>query len=115
MRNLQIELAQFTGTENYYYLPGLESMLYTDGVKYFAEQAGAYWFLAIVATEVMAFHEQEEFIKIELNVQGSAATLTANDGNGNIFYTRAIEFTDAPEGVWKFYLIENILLLPSEY
>lgn len=59
--------------------------------------------------------KQEPYIFLELDVQGSAATLSADDGNGKSLYTQKIAFTDAPEGVWKFYLIDNVLLLPPEY
>ena len=44
----QADLDQFYGTENYYhYLAGLKL---TDGVKYLADEAGAYWLLDIIAS-----------------------------------------------------------------
>jgi hypothetical protein len=115
MQNLQSELDHFTGTESYHYQPHLNALQYTDGVQHFAKRAGAYWLLDIIGTEVLPFSKQEEFIALRLNVQDSAAWLTADDGNGRIFYNREIKFTDTPAGVWKFYLIDSILLLPSEY
>ncbi len=44
----QAELAQFTGTEQYY--KHLGGLVYTDGVKYLAEKAGSYWLLDIIAS-----------------------------------------------------------------
>ncbi len=44
----ETDLNQFTGTECYYaYLVGLKL---TDGVKFMADKAGAYWLLDIIAS-----------------------------------------------------------------
>jgi len=43
------------------------------------------------------------------------ATLTCDDGNGNIVYTKQIPFTDFPLQEIKFYFTDNVILLPSEY
>ncbi len=32
-----------------------------------------------------------------------------------VLFARHIHFTDAPDGLWRFYLTDNVLLLPSEY
>jgi hypothetical protein len=42
-------LRQFTGTENWYRHGLVRSVLYTDGAKYVAESAGAYWLLDEIA------------------------------------------------------------------
>lgn len=42
--------------------------------------------------------------------------IAADDGNGNGYlYTRGIDYTDCPEGVWKFYLVDGVLMLTAEY
>ena len=44
----ETDLDQFTGTSQYYqYMAGLKL---TDGVKYIADEAGAYWLLDIIAS-----------------------------------------------------------------
>jgi hypothetical protein len=48
-------------------------------------------------------------------VADDQATITADDGNGNVFWTRAIEFTDCPAGEWQFFVTNRTILLPSEY
>jgi hypothetical protein len=108
---------QFTATEMWHRHVLNPKMLYTDGVQYFAENAGngAYWLLDIMATELMDLHKKEPFLHIQMLVGGSAARIIADDGNGNEVWRREIEFTDCPEGVWRFYLTDNVLLLPSEY
>lgn len=115
----QHDLKQFIGTEQYFFHPLVKQFNYTDGVRYFARNAGghgAYWFLDIVATEF--FHHpsrDHDFAAITLKVKDSSAVISMDDGNGRVIWNRAIEFTDCDEGEWKFYLIGNVMLLPSEY
>lgn len=120
MNNLENELQQFTGTEQWYYNPLYPNMKYTDGVKYFAEKAGAYWFLDITGTE---YHpkttgdnpEWDYFLSIVMTVENEQAIIKVTDGNDKVFVLHGIEYTDCPTGTWKFYLTDNVLLLPSEY
>ena len=114
---LSADLKMFTGTEQWFRHPLSSNFLYTDGVKFFAEHCGggAYWFLDILATELADLQEKEEFMSITLDVVDSSAKITADDGNGNVLWTRNIDFTDAEAGTWKFFLTNNVLLLPSEY
>ena len=114
---LSADLKMFTGTEQWFRHPLSSNFLYTDGVKFFAEHCGggAYWFLDILATELADLQETEDFMSITLDVVDSSAKITADDGNGNVLWTRNIDFTDAEVGTWKFFLQNNVLLLPSEY
>ncbi|PPC99614.1 MAG: hypothetical protein CTY35_03495 [Methylotenera sp.] len=111
---LQEDLKQFTGTEHWHPF-WLGTMHYTDGVKHFANTAGAYWFLDIVGTEVAELQADNPFISVELTVKDMKANIKATDGNGNTLWTRYIEFTDCPDGVYSFYLIDKVFLLTSEY
>ena len=43
------DLAQFTGSENWYRHAINRAVLFTDGAKYVADQAGAYWLLDEIA------------------------------------------------------------------
>jgi hypothetical protein len=108
-------LMHCTGSEHWYRHPLARACLYTDGAKLFAEMAGAYWFLDIVATEILPLQRREEFILVVLAVCDGRARITAEDGNCNAFWSRHIEFTDCPEGTWMFYLVNNTILVPSEY
>ena len=115
---LSADLKMLTGTEQWFRHPLSSNFLYTDGVKFFAEHCGggAYWFLDILATELADLQEKEEFMSITLDVfDDDSAKITADDGNGNVLWTRNIDFTDAEVGTWKFFLTNNVLLLPSEY
>lgn len=115
---LKTELEQFIGTEQYYYNPLYPVMRYTDGVKCLAEQAQAYWLLDIIGTE---FHPKQvtgdypSFLVIKLIVKDSKANIVLEDGDYNPIIDKEIDFTDFPEGTWVLWLIDGVLILPSEY
>lgn len=116
---LESDLNQFTGTEAWYRHPLNPNVAYTDGMKYFADNAGdgAYWLLDILATQPEILNQMTDggFVMIELEVGDNEAVLRCTDGNDGLVYNRAIDYTDCPEGVWQFYFTDNVILLPSEY
>jgi hypothetical protein len=58
----------------------------------------------------------EEFQVWKLAVRPDrTATLTCDDGNGNIVFTKEIEHTDFPLDEIKLYFANNVVHLPSEY
>lgn len=115
---LDSHLFQFSGTENWHRHWLAKAMLYTDGVKSFAEhggQEGAYWFLDVVATEFFPLLRKEAFLHIVLSVKDRKAAIRVDDGNDHVLREKPIEFTDMQEGDWRFYLTDSVLLLPGEY
>lgn len=112
---LRADLSAFIGTENWHRHALNKMMLLTDGVVYFAETAGCWWFLDIVATEVFNKQASQAFLVIDFDVASDKADICVSDGNDNQLYRRRINFTDAPAGNWRFYLTDNVMLLPSEY
>jgi hypothetical protein len=118
---LASELSQFTGTENYYRHPLTRTVTYTDGVQYFAEKAGAYWLLDILATEVAPIaRKMDDILVAKVNVSDNQAVMFADDGTTEV-WKRKIEFTDLEDGMWKFYVSPGgpggtiVVFLPSEY
>jgi len=112
------DLTGFTGTEQWYRHPVIKSTLYTDGIKYLAERAGAYWLVDEIAYQ--QYHprvQTEEFQvwKLCVNQQQSSATLTCDDGNGGILFTKQIGYTDFPLEEIIIYFTNNVILLPGEY
>ena len=111
-----IDLSNFYGTEKYHktfvFNPKL---VHTDGVQYFADQAGAFWLLDIIATEIYPLTSQHDFLAITMDVKDKKAKLVVDDGNDNWIFQKNIEFTDCPNGEYRFWLIGNVLMLPSEY
>jgi hypothetical protein len=58
----------------------------------------------------------EEFQVWKLAVRPNrTATLTCDDGNGNIVFTKEIEHTDFPLDEITLYFANNVIHLPSEY
>ena len=112
------DLRQFTGTENWYRHGINRNVVFTDGAKYVADHGGAYWLLDAIA---IAQHRErdvafEEFQVWKLKVNADrSATLTCDNGNGNIVYTQRTPFTDFPLDAIKLYFTDNTILLPSEY
>lgn len=104
------DLAQFTGSENWYRHGLNRNVLYTDGAQHVAEHGGAYWLLDIIA--IAQQHEKrvrdEEFQVWKLSVRDDrSASLVCDDGNENIVYTQNIEYTDFPLDEIKLYFTNN--------
>ena len=111
------DLAQFTGTDQWYRHGLARKVLYTDGVRYVAEAGGAYWLIDEIAFgQAIPTVAAEDFQAWRLKVNSDqTATLTCGDGNENVVLTKRIEFTDFPLEEICFYVIDNVLMLPSEY
>jgi uncharacterized protein DUF6876 len=114
----EADLRQFTGSENWYRHGINRNVLFTDGAKYIADEAGAYWLLDTIA--ICQHHEKsvsvEEFQVWKLKVNADrTATLVCDDGSDKIVYTQHIEFTDFPLDEITLYFTNNVIHLLSEY
>ena len=114
----EVQLRQFTGSENWYRHGINRAVLFTDGAKFLADQGGAYWLLDIIA--IAQQHDArvsgEEFQVWNLKVHSDrSATVYCDDGNDNPVYTQEISFTDFPLDEVKLYFANNVIHLPSEY
>jgi hypothetical protein len=111
-----IDLTGFIGSENAYksciFVP---AMRHTDGVEFFCNEAGAFWFLDIVATEYFKLQKKYPFMSITLSSLNEKATISVEDGDCNTIAQKKIEYTDCPTGIYGFFLIDNILMLKGEY
>ena len=114
----QNDLAQFYGSENWYRHCLVRSVLFTDGAKYVADAGGAYWLLDEIAL-AQKFEKRvagEAFQLWRLTVKAdTTAALVCEDGNGRAVYSKEIPFSDFPLAVISFYVVNNTILLPSEY
>ena len=107
-------LSQCIGTEKYHYNSFVgKRIVYTDGCKFLFEAAEAYWLFTAIAS----YHRKEPFQLWELKVnEDKSATLTMKeDSEQPNIVEQHIVFTDFPLQEIKLYLIDGILLLPSEY
>ncbi|MBI4977510.1 MAG: hypothetical protein HZC28_08515 [Spirochaetes bacterium] len=109
-------LAGFQGGEQYY-RHWLRNIVYTEGIKYLADTAGAYWLIDIVASaQSVSQLKGESFQAWTLDVNPDhRAKVYATDGNTTTLYTQEIPYTDFPLDSIKLFLADNVLLLPSEY
>ncbi len=116
-RLTESDLHQFTGTEFWYRHPFKRHILYTDGVKYVADTAGAYWMIDEIVFAQMKKHiAAQPFQHWKLKVRPDhTATLTCEDDNCNIVCTKELRFTDFPLAEIGFFFTDNVILLPSEY
>jgi hypothetical protein len=112
------DLAQFTGSDNWYRHGINRNVLYTDGAQHVAEHGGAYWLLDEIAT-IQPYDKAvaaEEFQVWKLAVHPDrSATLSCDDGNSNIVFTKRIEYTDFPLDQITLYFANSVIHLPSEY
>lgn len=122
---LLVDLAQFTGTINYYRF-WLGITLLTDGVKYLADEAGCHWLLDAIGSyqPELACHadtrlHEMQFWTLKVYADKSAELTCVADSNEPPAVTQRIEWTDFPLPeiqIWvSSYDKERIALLPSEY
>ena len=109
-QQIEQDLRQFTGTENYYNSLGL---LFTDGVKFLADSCQAYWLIDLIASYR---NKRKEFELWQISVKNNKAVVTMREDCGlNPIVRQEIHHTDFPFQNFKLYLRNNVLMLPSEY
>ncbi len=108
----QADLDQFISTEQYYQ-HWMKQIKFTDGVKYMVEAGGAFWLIDVIAS----YRRKEPFQIWELKVKpDKSCVVTMREDTGQPTKVRQkILYTDFPLETIKLYLIDGVLLLPSEY
>lgn len=114
---LLLELKNFYGSETFYKNPLFPMFRYTEGVRFVAVNAGAYWLLnEVFGHQFIEPFKDEPFQVWKLKVaENHTATITVEDGNYKILKIIKLEFTDFPLDDFTLWLTDNTLLLPSEY
>ena len=113
---LELEIQQYTGTCGYHKL-SLLPLLATDGIRMIGEKAGAFWLVDAIAsyqakTEVKALAIQ--FWTLEVKDNEAVLYCVEDDGMPRIV-EQEIKYTDFPDGSWKFYVQNGVMMLPGEY
>jgi len=105
------------GTEAYHRLT-LFPLNCTDGIVEIAEKCGAYWLCDVIAS----YQVEEKIKKVPFQVwnftvhENNTADIFMNEDIGKPHLVKQhIKYTDFPVGTWKFYLIDNVLMVPNEY
>lgn len=116
--DLKAALDSFTGKTEYHAHP-THWLAYTDGVRYLAEQAKAYWLIDRIAL-AQPYANQDawlrEFQLWELHAREDrcAVLICSHDSEEQAFRIR-IPSTDFPLAYLKLYVEGGVLLLPSEH
>ena len=98
------------GTGSWYKYFGF---LITDGAKSVADIAGAYWLLDEIAIHYRRSEDRQFWTLI---VRGKKAVLIMQEDSHQPFLVKQkIEFTDFPQGRWKIWCFDKVILLPNEY
>ena len=118
------DLPNFYGTENYYALsPLFRSFVLTDGARYLADAASAWWLMDAIASHLSSYRD-EDFVVAKFSKKGNEWwKLRLEDGNYNVLAQQAIEYSDFPLDEITLYVIPqpmgdvtlHVILLPSEY
>lgn len=122
---LVAELAQFTGTQQYFRHGINRAVVFTEGVKHLAERAGAFWLLDEIAianlTRSVVHDEPQQIWKLRREGRGAILSCDGNDGNGGNarLFTKAIPLTDFLLGEFTLCCFEDsqlgrVIFLPSE-
>ena len=112
-------LPNFYGTENYYRLsPVFPNFVLTDGARYLADAAGAWWLMDAVASHLGSY-KNEGFVVAKLFQFDEGWNLQLEDGNDNTLAEQYIEYSDFPLDEITLYVefdgTNHVILLPSEH
>ena len=112
---LESELSQFCGSCQFY--QHTRQLRYTEGVKYLAERAGAFWLIDLIASYQGYSQVQAESFQLwNLQVADASAMATMRRDTGcDPIISQRIEFTDFPMSSIKLYVCDGTLMLPGEY
>ena len=124
-QEIQDGLAQMYGTEGYTrWSPLFRNHVLTDGAKFLAESAEAYWLMDAIASRHSSCMKDDmlkDFQVWTLTVKDGSGTLICERDTGNVAFKQEIPFTDFPLDEIKLYCNpmgdgkHYVILLTSEY
>jgi hypothetical protein len=110
------QLAQYYGSEQFFFNPLFRSIKYTEGVKYLSDN-GAAWLITDILAVLKGDRKvkAEEFVSICFTVKDRAGVILMTDGNDKELYKQLVEYTDFPIAEVKMFYTSGVLMLSSEY
>jgi hypothetical protein len=114
-------LDQFTGSAERYQHAMLSDLTYTQGVRYMAEHACAYWLIDVIASyQTVPAIRREPFQQWKLVRKTAAhgddcAVVTCTNGDGKVLARQRIAYTDFPLPSIVMYCEQGVILLPNEH
>jgi hypothetical protein len=121
---LQMIMRESSGTTRYHRITLVKNFLVTDGVKYFAKEANAYWLTDIVASYIRVMEKTDDYffvpvLTVDKKQNGRFKIYREVSGNKKVIVRQNIEYADLPTGEYKFFLFREdeffIMICPSEY
>lgn len=112
---LRRKLSLFSGTDNWH--RHLSGLLFTDGVKFLADEAGAYWLLDLIGSYQKRCRRDpmlRDFQIWELKKTGNTARIGCLRDVNQPVLAQDIPFTDFPLDEITLYVENETILLPSE-
>jgi hypothetical protein len=112
------QLKRFTGsTQVYQHLIGDYAIMLTEGVKYLAEEGHAWWLPDLILSyQYQPLIYREKFQRWVLKKYADETwTINCTDGNGKALCSQHIQYSDFPLPEITLWVVENTILLPSEY
>lgn len=104
------------GSENFY-KHQLSKIIYTDGVKELAETCGAYWLIDLIISHQLHNHVKSESFQVWdlIRLKNNTFTILCTDGNKKRITSQDIPYSDFSYDMATLWLVNNTLMLPSEY
>ncbi|PSB01399.1 DUF6876 family protein [Merismopedia glauca] len=93
----------------------------TQGIKHLASDRHCYWLIDAIRSYQPQLRKKQDLVEFQLweltvDLDKSTAVLTCKaDKNEPPSVEQHIEFTDYPEKTAKFYVCDDVLMLPEEY
>ncbi len=110
-------LPYFSGSSNYFEHKtfGYGFSHLTEGAAYIRDKCNCYWLFDLM----LSFKHKlqgESFVQWDLSqaINGTWV-IAASDGNGNTLASQDIKYSDFPLAGVVLWMIDNVVMLPSEY
>ena len=116
MKNANDFFGASNGSENLYRY-SFTKFIYTDGVNSLVQDCKAYWLIdLIISHQTDAVVAKEIFQVWDLKrVANDSFGILATDGNHNKVTSQKIPFSDFPYDIATLWMVDNCLMLPTEY
>ena len=120
-KTLSDNLRNFTGTESYHLWSALfPHCVLTDGAKFLAENAGAFWLMDIIGSYQRNLEVLNQPLQVwKLTVQNNKGVVTCQDGDYRALVRQEIPFTNFPLAEITLLAAQGdsyrVIMLPSEY
>lgn len=125
-QQIENQLPYFSGTETWHrWSPLFPKVTLTEGTKWLADNAGAYWLMDAIASYQKDCEKDEmlcdmQFWTLRVN-EDKTATLICERDTDDVAFKQEIEYTDFPLKEIKLYCASGgpqntmVILLPGEY